>query len=298
MTFSHKQAALAVRAWYRDHGIRVVTHDEWGSRFNYSTGYSLRRFQPRRFAVGHHHGASAQLPRLIKNMAAGLTAFEAECAQMRHVDYIHKVSNKWARGFAYTGSPGPFTGYWYEARSAWVDHGAHHNDPDRLDWPVYQMIGAQDLGLTDSQKKGWLDTLQMLSDVFGWVRVPEAQKLHREVQGWSTTQCSDPVFGRYIRLVRAGGFVPVKPSDAIIDHLGAIGLVGPPLSYWKGLAAGDPDFWRFNQAAQDERFIRSVFAAGLAQPNEEWAIDYWTHQVKPTDLVEFGKFWAAVRVAP
>ena len=293
---NRKQAALAVRAWYKDHGIRVVTHDEWGSRYNYSSGWFYGDFPARRYAVGHHHGATAQLPRLVKAMAAGKTAYEAESAQMRLVDYIHKVSNKWARGFAYTGSDGPFTGYWYEARSAWVPHGAHHNDPDKLDWPQYQMIGAQDLGLTDWQKRGWVNTLAMLGDVFGWQADPKNQKLHREVQGWTTTQCCDPVFGGFLRLVRNGGFTPAKPSDAIIDYLGAVGLVGPPLSWWKGLTAGDPDWWRFNQAAQDEGFMRMVFASGQASPNEEWAIRYWL-TVDPHDLMEFGKFWAAVRVA-
>ncbi len=256
---NRRDAGWMIRDWLGD---RLIRHDQWGSRFAWSRHFDSSPFGRRRFVVGHHNGASAQLPRIQANIARGMSPVDAEIVQIRQVDKWHKVDRGWPRGFAYCLMPGPFSGHIFEGRSAWVTHGAHMGDPGRLDFPVYQAIGAADPAMTSLQEQGWRLIVQMLEELTEVVADPDTLKLHREVQGWNSTQCCDPTFGNFIRAHREGTLSPpsptpppssplrVRPSAAIIDWVFASGLATGDPSYWKTLPAEDPQWSRLIEVIQ------------------------------------------------
>ena len=202
MVFDRRKLAAEVRDYLGGH---LVDHDEWGSRFNYSQYPSSSPFAGPRFQVGHYNGGSAQLPRINAD-AAIHGAEEAEAIQMRYVDRIHFVGNGWDHGFAYLFGIGALTGLIYEGRSFWYPHGAHHNDPLRLDVPVYQMLGLNDPAMTVKQIEGHDRLWRMFHDLIALPR--EAQRGHREVQGWTTTRCPGPL---YLDLIHRHKETPVMP---------------------------------------------------------------------------------------
>lgn len=203
MVFDRRKVALEIRDYL---GADLIHHDEWGSRFNYSRYPSTSPFTGPRFQVGHYHGATAQIPRVVEN-AKIYGAEEAEAIQMRYVDKIHFVGNGWAHGFAYCFGIGCLTGKIYEARSLWYPHGAHHNDDLRQDLPVYQMLGLNDVSMTVFQENGHDRLWRMFHDVLGLER--QAQRTHREVQGFNTTQCCGPLYTNLIHTHKETPFMPV-----------------------------------------------------------------------------------------
>lgn len=199
---NRSQAALAVRQAFTAEGVRVVTHDEWGSIYDYSGHPDSTSINFNRFSVFHHNGASALLAYLTRLVADGYDALRVGKDRMAQVDHQHYYANNWPRGIAYTGAclPWRYAGQivWFEARSAWVAHGAHLNDPGKNDWPTYYMIGAADAAVSDAQKEFAALQNRVLRSVFGFIPTADNQKKHREVQGFASTQCCDPTLGAFL----------------------------------------------------------------------------------------------------
>lgn len=200
-----RTAALAIRDAFTAAGVVVVTHEEWGPIVDWSSNPDSTRERFDRFHVGHHTGGSALLRELQGLVDKGYDPLTVGKEQMANVDHYHYWVRGW-RGFAYRGSclPWKVDGrlVWLEGRSAWISHGAHLNDPEKRDWPTYYMVGAADTALTAAQEEFWAVENEVLSRVFGWTPTRDNQKKHREVQGITTTQCCDPVFGDFIEAYR------------------------------------------------------------------------------------------------
>ena len=286
-----KDAGYEVRKYF---GERMIHHEQWKSLYPWATQPQVGAVPPVGFLVGHHHGASAQIPRIDADIRAGMSTVEAECKQMRYVDYIHKVGNGWERGFAYNLGVGARSGLIFEGRSLWWRHGAHLQDTDDNDFAVYQMIGVLDAGMTEAQKDGYFAIQAMLKEVMGFISATTDLKLHKEVQTSKPTACCDPHFGKFIRQVRTGSllspaspFVFFKPSDAVIDWLFATGLAHGDAAYWKALPAWSGEWAGFTRVLRGG-LVGWAFSEGHAQGDPA----YWL-SLDPASP-EWGSFYRAL----
>ena len=195
-------AALAVRDAFRAEGVRVVTHDEWGSIYDYSGNPDSTQINFNRFSVWHHTGGGSLLAQMEQDLADGHDPVQLGMDRMASVDHFHYWVRDWARGFAYCGACLPWRVdgqlVWFEARSGWVAHGAHLLDPGKNDWPTYYMIGGSDVAVSQAQQEFAAVQNRVLRTVFEFVPSPTNQKKHREVQGLASTQCCDPTLGAFL----------------------------------------------------------------------------------------------------
>lgn len=103
-------------------GKKLVRHDYYGSRFNYSKYPSSTQVNPDKIAI-HYYGASSQLGQFDGTLAA-------DAAFMRGTDWLHyNTTRNWAHGFAYGFAVLP-SGRIGEGRSFWYPWGAHPGDQD------------------------------------------------------------------------------------------------------------------------------------------------------------------------
>ena len=144
--------ALELRALLGD---RLVWEETWGSMVGYST-HNIDRcpYGSKHTKNGYldkiadHYDGSSSVLAVIDRYA---DPRDGETYNVRRVDRFHKVSRGWAHGFAYGAAYGPRTGLIYEARSFWVEWGAHRGDmePDGVSenleaFPVYWNLGHPD----------------------------------------------------------------------------------------------------------------------------------------------------------
>jgi len=206
-----RESALAVRQAFAAEGVRVVTHDEWDSTYDYSGSPATSQIFFNRYSVWHHTGSSALLRELERAVAQGHDPLTVAMDKIADIDHFHYWVRRWNHGFAYCGACVPWLIdgqiVWLEGRSAWYPHGAHLLDPGKNDWPTYFFIGAADDAPTDIQMEFAAVQNRVLRAVFGWEATRHNQKKHREVQGFTSTQCCDPILGAHLEEFRERSWI-------------------------------------------------------------------------------------------
>lgn len=192
--------------------LGLITHTSWRSLFPYSTQPDAGQVRIDRI-VNHYHGGSAQLPRYTSS------TFEA---QMRHVDGFHRNDRGWTRGFAYAMGIDCHGGRIAEARSTWVNWGAHRGDhdgdgiPENVEgFPIYWAQGQADGYPTQAAIDAHGRITEALTAITGH-RFPQIG--HGEVDPINhRTPCPGPVLD-YIRTFRSNP-TPTPGDDAMIEKI-------------------------------------------------------------------------------